>query len=139
MREICHETLEYLDIKEDTEMKLSTELEILALNDDYFISRKLYPNVDYYSGIVLKAIGIPKDMFTVIFALARSIGWITQWREMVSENKINIGRPRQLYVGKNFREVKNIDQRPNNYHLYSVLDISNSSGSKEKGFKIIKP
>ena len=138
MRKICHETLDYLEIKDDPTMKLSMELEKLALKDEYFIQRKLYPNVDYYSGIVLKAIGIPKDMFTVIFALARSIGWITQWREMISESKKMIGRPRQLYVGKVQREVENIEERLDNYQFVSVLDNTTSNALK-KGFKIIKP
>ena len=80
--------------------KLAIELERVALSDPYFIQRKLYPNVDFYSGIVLQAIKIPREMFTVIFSLARTIGWISQWREMVSESTIKLGRPRQLYVGK---------------------------------------
>jgi citrate synthase len=86
-------------------------LEKAALNDDYFKQRKLYPNVDFYSGIVLQALKIPRDMFTVIFALARSIGWIAQWREMLSEDVVKLGRPRQLYVGQPHREVLPLDQR----------------------------
>ena len=80
------------------------ELEKVTLNDEYFIKRKLYPNVDFYSGIVLYALKIPRDMFTVIFSLARTIGWIAQWREMISEPTTKLGRPRQLYVGQQPRE-----------------------------------
>lgn len=86
-------------------------LEQAALSDDYFKTRKLYPNVDFYSGIVLQALKIPRDMFTVIFALARSIGWIAQWREMMSEEVIKLGRPRQLYLGHKKRQFVPMDQR----------------------------
>ncbi len=86
-------------------------MEKAALNDEYFKQRKLYPNVDFYSGIVLQALKIPRDMFTVIFALARSIGWIAQWREMLSEDVVKLGRPRQLYVGFPKREFIPVDER----------------------------
>jgi citrate synthase len=86
-------------------------LEKAALSDEYFIKRKLYPNVDFYSGIVLQALKIPRDMFTVIFALARSIGWIAQWREMLSEDVRKLGRPRQLYVGHTQREFVPLSER----------------------------
>ena len=105
------------------------------MKDEYFVERKLYPNVDYYSGIVLNAIGIPKDMFTVIFALARSIGWITQWREMMSEQKICIWRPRQLYVGKDEREIVKIDKRIDSYHQVSVIGEKKLNGTKN-GLKL---
>ena len=85
MRKMCHRVLDELDIRNENLFELAAELEKVALNDEYFIQRKLYPNVDFYSGIVLQALKIPRDMFTVIFSLARSIGWIAQWREMVSE------------------------------------------------------
>ena len=83
---------------------LAIELERVALSDEYFIKRKLYPNVDFYSGIVLSALKIPREMFTVIFSLARTIGWISQWREMISEPLIKLGRPKQLYVGEKPRD-----------------------------------
>ena len=90
--------------------KLATKLEEIALNDDYFIKKKLYPNVDFYSGIILKALGLPESMFTVIFAVARTVGWISQWKEMTeSENRIS--RPRQLYNGKQIRDFVNIKDR----------------------------
>jgi len=86
-------------------------LEKIALEDDYFVSRKLYPNVDFYSGIVQRAIGIPVSLFTAIFALARTVGWIAQWNEMISDPDQKIGRPRQLYTGATRREVAPIAQR----------------------------
>lgn len=134
MRDICHEVLEYLGIKDDPYFKIGLELEKVALSDPYFIERKLYPNVDFYSGIVLNAIGIPKSMFTVIFALSRSIGWITQWREMISEPLIKIGRPRQLYVGHFNRQYKKEDERNNTYGDLSVL-----TDPPKKGFNVSKP
>lgn len=87
------------------------ELEKIALEDDYFVSRKLYPNVDFYSGIVQRALGIPTSMFTCIFAMARTIGWIAQWNEMISDPEQKIGRPRQLFVGSPRRDVSPIDKR----------------------------
>ena len=103
MRRMCHKVLKELGIK-DSLLDLGMELEKVALSDDYFIKRKLYPNVDFYSGIVLQALKIPREMFTVIFSLARTIGWISQWREMISEPVIKLGRPRQLYVGEQPRD-----------------------------------
>jgi len=106
MRKMCHRVLNELDCKDEDLFELAMELEEVALSDEYFIKRKLYPNVDFYSGIVLQALKIPRDMFTVIFSLARTIGWITQWREMISEDVIKLGRPRQLYVGEQPRAFK---------------------------------
>ncbi len=134
IRDVCHEVLDYLDMKNDPYFKIGLELEKVALSDPYFIERKLYPNVDFYSGIVLNAIGIPKSMFTVIFALARSIGWITQWREMISEPVLRIGRPRQLYVGHINRNVNDRTERENSYDTLSVL-----TDPPKKGFSIYKP
>ena len=111
MRETCHEVLETLNCHDDPLFKVALELERIALEDDYFISKKLYPNVDFYSGIVLSAIGIPKNMFTVIFALARTVGWVAQWTEMISEPDHRIGRPRQLYTGEPQRDFVPMDQR----------------------------
>lgn len=106
MRKMCHRVLTELGLQNEPMFKLAIELEKIALNDEYFISRKLYPNVDFYSGIVLQALKIPREMFTVIFSLARTIGWITQWREMISEPLIKLGRPRQLYVGQQPRKYE---------------------------------
>ena len=99
MRKICHEVLAELN-QTDPLLDVAMELEKIALSDPYFIEKKLYPNIDFYSGIVLRAIGIPRSMFTVIFALARTIGWISHWQEMIEEPQLKIGRPRQLYTGK---------------------------------------
>ncbi len=103
MKETCDEVLKELGLENDPQLHIAKRLEEIALEDEYFVQRKLYPNVDFYSGIILKAIGIPTNMFTVIFALSRTVGWISHWKEMVSgENKI--GRPRQLYKGSDVRD-----------------------------------
>ena len=106
MRETCHEVLKEQGLQDDPLFKLAMALEKIALEDDYFVSRKLYPNVDFYSGIVQKAIGIPVPLFTAIFALARTVGWIAQLNEMIADPEYKIGRPRQLYVGAARRDVK---------------------------------
>jgi citrate synthase len=111
MRETCHEVLNELGLNEDPLFKLALALEKIALEDEYFVSRKLYPNVDFYSGIVQKAIGIPVSLFTAIFAVARTVGWIAQLNEMISDPEYKIGRPRQLYVGSSRRDVRPIEQR----------------------------
>jgi len=111
MRETCHEVLGELGLENDRLFKLAMELERIALEDDYFVEKKLYPNVDFYSGIVQRAMGIPTNMFTCIFALARTVGWIAQWNEMISDAEQKIGRPRQLYVGEPVRAVKPLGQR----------------------------
>ena len=105
MRETCHEVLKELGLQDDPLFKLAMSLEKIALEDDYFVSRKLYPNVDFYSGIVQKAIGIPVPLFTAIFALARTVGWIAQLNEMIADPEYKIGRPRQLYVGSQRRDI----------------------------------
>ena len=105
MRETCHEVLDELGLHNDRLFKLALELEKIALEDDYFITKKLYPNVDFYSGIVQRALGIPTSMFTAIFATARTVGWVAQWNEMISDPEQKIGRPRQLYVGAPRRDV----------------------------------
>jgi citrate synthase len=105
MRETCYEVLNELGLENDPLFKLAMTLEKIALEDEYFVSRKLYPNVDFYSGIVQRALGIPTDMFTCIFALARTVGWIAQWEEMITDSEYKIGRPRQLYVGETARKV----------------------------------
>jgi len=111
MRETCHEVLNELGLQNDPLFKLSLELEKIALEDEYFISKKLYPNVDFYSGIVQRAMGIPVSMFTAIFAMARTVGWIAQWSEMISDPEYKIGRPRQLYTGVAPRDVAPIALR----------------------------
>jgi citrate synthase len=111
MRETCHEVLGELGLHNDPLFKLAMELEKIALEDEYFVSRKLYPNVDFYSGIVQRAIGIPVNLFTGIFALARTVGWIAQLNEMIGDPEYKIGRPRQLFVGAAKRDVKPIAQR----------------------------
>ena len=105
MRETCHEVLAELGLQNDPLFKLAIELERIALEDEYFVERKLYPNVDFYSGIVQRALGIPTQLFTGIFALARTVGWIAQWNEMISDPEQKIGRPRQLYTGAAHRDV----------------------------------
>jgi citrate synthase len=104
MRETCHSVLKELGIKNEPLLDLAMELERIALEDDYFVERKLYPNVDFYSGIIFQALGIPTTMFTVLFAVARTVGWIAQWNEMVEDPNQKIGRPRQLYTGAALRD-----------------------------------
>ena len=111
MRETCHEVLGELGLENDRLFKLAMTLEKIALEDDYFVSRKLYPNVDFYSGIVQRALGIPVSMFTCIFSLARTAGWIAQWQEMITDPEYKIGRPRQLYKGATRRDVPPLDKR----------------------------
>jgi len=104
IQKTCHEVLEELDLKDDKLFRLAMALERIALEDEYFVKRKLYPNVDFYSGVVYKALGIPVSMFTAVFALARTVGWIAQWNEMISDPDQKIGRPRQLFAGATRRE-----------------------------------
>src|SRR3954451_4767763 len=111
MRETCHEVLDALGLHDDPIFKLAMSLEKIALEDEYFVARKLYPNVDFYSGIVQRAIGIPVSLFTAIFALARTVGWIAQLNEMIGDPEYKIGRPRQLYTGATRRDVKPVAQR----------------------------
>ena len=111
MRNICDEVLSELGLENDPLFKLAKELEKIALDDPYFVDRKLYPNVDFYSGIVQRAIGIPTSMFTCIFSLARAVGWMAQWEEMLTDPEFKIGRPRQLYVGSPRRDVRPIVER----------------------------
>ena len=111
MRETCHEVLGELGLGNDPLFKLAMALEKIALEDEYFVARKLYPNVDFYSGIVQRAIGIPVSLFTAIFALARTVGWIAQLNEMIADPEYKIGRPRQLFVGSTARNVKPIGER----------------------------
>ena len=109
LRKYCHRLLSEIDDNNIPLLKLANKLEEIALSDDYFIKKKLYPNVDFYSGIILKALGLPESMFTVIFAVARTVGWISQWKEMIGMEKSKISRPRQLYTGKakrNFIDIK---------------------------------
>ncbi|MFL5083701.1 MAG: citrate/2-methylcitrate synthase, partial [Xanthobacteraceae bacterium] len=111
MQKTCHEVLNELGHKDDALLEVALELERIALHDDYFISKKLYPNIDFYSGITLKAMGFPTTMFTVLFALARTVGWIAQWKEMIEDPHQKIGRPRQLYTGAARRDYVPISRR----------------------------
>jgi citrate synthase len=111
LRESCHEVLDELGIKDEPLLDLAMELEKISLNDDYFISRKLYPNVDFYSGIIYKALGFPNSMFTALFAIARTVGWVAQWTEMIEDPDMKIGRPRQLFTGSPLRHYVPITQR----------------------------
>ncbi len=111
MQKTCHEVLKETGHQNDPVLKVAMELEKIALSDEYFISRKLYPNVDFYSGITLKALGFPTSMFTVLFAVARTVGWISQWSEMINEPNYKIARPRQLYTGQPERQYVQLDKR----------------------------
>ena len=111
MRKTCHEVLDLLGVKNEPLLDIAMELEKIALNDEYFIEKKLYPNVDFYSGIILKAMGFPTDMFTVLFAVARTVGWVAQWNEMITDPVQRIGRPRQLYTGKVTRKFVPLEKR----------------------------
>jgi citrate synthase len=111
IRNMCHDVLARLGNDNDPMFELALRLEEIALNDEYFVQRKLYPNVDFYSGLIYKALGIPTNMFTVMFAIARTVGWVAQWMEMISEDDQHIGRPRQLYVGHRQRAYVPIEQR----------------------------
>jgi citrate synthase len=111
LRKSCHEVLDELGIRDEPLLDLAMELERIALEDSYFVDRKLYPNVDFYSGIILKAMGIPVSMFTVLFAIARTVGWVAQWNEMIEDPTQKIGRPRQLYTGHERRSYVPLNKR----------------------------
>ncbi len=112
MQKTCKEVLDIVGVKNDPLLQVAMELERIALEDEYFIEKKLYPNIDFYSGITLKALGFPTSMFTVLFAVARTVGWIAQWKEMISDAEQKIGRPRQLYIGDKARDYVPLDARP---------------------------
>jgi citrate synthase len=111
MQETCHEVLDSLGVKDQNILKVAMELERIALQDDYFIEKKLYPNIDFYSGITLRAMGFPLSMFTVLFAVARTVGWVAQWKEMIEDPEQKIGRPRQLYIGATERPYVLVEKR----------------------------
>jgi citrate synthase len=111
LRKSCHAVLDELGVRDEPLLDLAMELERIALQDDYFIEKKLYPNVDFYSGIILKAMGFPTSMFTVLFAIARTVGWVAQWNEMIEDPSQKIGRPRQLYTGEVKRPYIALDKR----------------------------
>lgn len=111
MRQSCYEVLDELDMRGEPLLELAMELETIALEDDYFVTKKLYPNVDFYSGIIFRAMGIPVALFTVLFAVARTVGWVAQWNEMIEDPTQKIGRPRQLYTGQPRRAFKPLAQR----------------------------
>jgi citrate synthase len=111
MQKTCHEVLDVLGKRDEPLLQVAMELERIALSDPYFVERKLYPNIDFYSGITLSAMGFPSEMFTVLFALARTVGWIAQWKEMIEDPSQKIGRPRQVYTGPTIREFVPIEKR----------------------------
>ena len=111
IRKMCHDVLSNPGTGNDPMFELALRLEEIALSDDYFIERKLYPNVDFYSGLIYRALGIPANMFTVMFAIARTVGWVAQWMEMIGGEKQLIGRPRQLYVGPKQRDYIPVQKR----------------------------
>ena len=110
LRKACHDVLGKLGVQ-DPLLELAMDLEYIALKDQYFIDKKLYPNVDFYSGIILKAMGFPTSMFTVLFAVSRTVGWIAQWNEMIKDPAQRIGRPRQLYIGPSARPYVDVGKR----------------------------
>jgi citrate synthase len=111
LQEHAHKVLDALGIRDEPLLKMAMELEKIALEDDYFVQRKLFPNVDFYSGIILEAMGFPTSMFTPIFAVSRTVGWISQWKEMITDPQMKIGRPRQLYLGETARDYVDIENR----------------------------
>ena len=111
LRKACHQVLDELGVRDEPLLDLAMELEKIALHDDYFVEKKLYPNVDFYSGIILRAMGFPTSMFTVLFAIARRVGWVAQWNEMIEDPTQKIGRPRQLYTGKTERHYVPVEKR----------------------------
>jgi citrate synthase len=111
IKKYCDEVLEEVGVKDSPMLKIAKELERIALQDDYFVSRKLFPNVDFYSGIIYEAMGIPTQIFTGLFAMARTAGWVAQWQEMYADPDHKIGRPRQLYTGEVTRPVKKLKDR----------------------------
>jgi citrate synthase len=111
MQKLCHAVLKEVGVSDDPMLKVAMELEKIALNDEYFVKRKLYPNIDFYSGITLKAMGFPTSMFTVLFAVARTVGWIAQWSEMMTDPAAKIGRPRQIYTGPTQRDYVALNRR----------------------------
>lgn len=132
MQKCCYEVLDALGMRDDPLLSMAMELEKAALADDYFIKRKLFPNVDFYSGIVLRAIGFPLSMFTVMFAVARTVGWVSQWKEMSEDPGFRIGRPRQLYMGETRRAYEPIEERKEieaNERVQALLD----AGKNVKG------
>ncbi|NQV21981.1 MAG: citrate (Si)-synthase [Rhodospirillales bacterium] len=112
LQKTCHEVLDDLGVRDEPLLQVAMELERIALEDPYFVEKKLYPNVDFYSGIILRALGVPSNMFTVLFALARTVGWVAQWNEMIEDPSQRIGRPRQLYVGAEQRSFVSLSDRP---------------------------
>jgi citrate synthase len=111
IREMCHKVLARLGQTDNPLFELALRLEEIALKDEYFIARKLYPNVDFYSGVIYSALGIPRSMFTVMFAIARTAGWVAHWQEMIADPAMKIGRPRQLYTGPVQRDYVDVEKR----------------------------
>ena len=111
LKRSADEVLDLLGVNNNPLLQVAKQLEKVALNDEYFADKKLFPNVDFYSGIILQAMGFPNSMFTPIFALSRTVGWISQWKEMIADPQVKIGRPRQLYLGEVSRDYTDIEKR----------------------------
>ena len=111
MQQTAKEVLDLMGVEDNPTLQVAQQLEKIALEDEYFVAKKLYPNVDFYSGIILDAIGFPTSMFTPIFALSRTVGWIAQWKEMIEDPVQKIGRPRQLYIGAAQRDYIDVEDR----------------------------
>ncbi len=118
---MCHKVLARLGRQDNPLFELALRLEEIALKDDYFIGRKLYPNVDFYSGIIYSALGIPRSMFTVMFAIARTAGWVAHWQEMIGDPQMKIGRPRQLYTGPVQRDYVEVEKRDAPGRRFAVI------------------
>merc|ERR1712173_470599 len=131
MQKICHELLAELKIDNEPLLDLAMALEKIALEDEYFIKRKLFPNVDFYSGIVLRAMGIPRSMYTVLFAVGRTIGWISHWKEMIEDPKQRIGRPRQLYLGHAHRKYVDVEYREDQHAILKARGQGNKMNDVE--------
>ena len=128
MQQTCHEVLDSLGVKDQNMLKVAMELERIALQDDYFVEKKLYPNIDFYSGITLRAMGFPMSMFTALFAVARTVGWVAQWKEMIEDPEQKIGRPRQLYIGATERPYVPVDRRGVPFAPSSRADAAEAAG-----------
>jgi citrate synthase len=137
MQKMCHELLDSLQVRDEF-FELAMELEKVALSDEYFIKRKLFPNVDFYSGVVLRAMGVPKSMFTVFFAVGRCVGWMAHWKEMIEDPKQRIGRPRQVYVGAKPRKFIPMDNRVENGDATEMQYLSGSSMSALNSTRILQ-
>jgi citrate synthase len=134
IRAMCHKVLERLGRSDNPLFELALKLEEVALKDEYFVARKLYPNVDFYSGIIYSALGIPRSMFTVMFAIARTVGWVAHWQEMISDPAMRIGRPRQLYTARRSASTR---KSPSAERYWAVASTSSSTSSSSASMRRI--